>query len=116
MQVGAGDGAEWPLESQHAETEEEVEELQDGDGLYGAVEIFGGKVPKDFGPEEAFDSGGDLISCGRHHNEACPVVLDESAHDCLLSFKTAIIDFPTRSKKDDVRFDYSGNRHEMNCN
>lgn len=61
VQAGAGDEAEGPLERQHAEAEEEVYDLQHGDGLYGAVEVLGGKVPEDFGPEEAFKGGGDLV-------------------------------------------------------
>ena len=61
MEAGAGDGAEGPLEGKHAETEEEVDDLQDGDGLDGAVEVLGGKVPEYLGPEEAFEGGGDLV-------------------------------------------------------
>lgn len=61
VEAGAGDGAEGPLEGEHAEAEDEVDDLQDGDGLDGAVEILGGKVPEDLGPEEALEGGGDLI-------------------------------------------------------
>lgn len=61
MDAGAGDKGQGPLEGEHAEAEEEVDDLQDGDGLDGAVEVLGGKVPEDLGPEEAFKSGSDLI-------------------------------------------------------
>lgn len=61
VEAGAGDGAEGPLEGEHAEAEEEVDDLQDGDGLDGAVEVLGGKVPEYLGPEEAFEGGGDLV-------------------------------------------------------
>lgn len=64
VQAGAGDGGEGPLEGEHAEAEEEVDDLQDGDGLDGAVEVLGGKVEEDLGPEEAGDGGGDLVLGG----------------------------------------------------
>jgi hypothetical protein len=35
--------------------------LEDGEGLYCSVEVFGEEVPEDFRPEETFDCGGYLI-------------------------------------------------------
>jgi hypothetical protein len=35
--------------------------LQNGEGFHSAVEVFGEKVPEDFGPEEGFEGSGYLI-------------------------------------------------------
>lgn len=61
---GAGDEAEGPLEADDEEAEEEVDELQRGEGLHGAVEGLGEEIPEDFGPEEAMYGSGDLIYFG----------------------------------------------------
>ena len=39
----------------------EIDYLEDGDGFDGPVEVGGQEVPEDFGPEEAFESGSDLV-------------------------------------------------------
>jgi len=35
--------------------------LQHGDGFDGSVEVLGEKVEEEFGPEEAFECGSDLV-------------------------------------------------------
>ena len=54
--------------------------MEDGEGLDGAVEIFGEEVPEDLGPEETLKGGGALVDGGCEDDEAGPVVLDELAH------------------------------------
>ena len=61
MHAGAGHPGPWPFPPEREQAEEEVEDLQDGQGLDGAVEGFGQEVPEDFGPEESFEGGGDLV-------------------------------------------------------
>lgn len=50
-----------PFPGEGEDAEEEVDDLQDGDGADGGVEVGGEEVPEDFGPEEAFEGGGDLV-------------------------------------------------------
>ncbi|QSZ35500.1 hypothetical protein DSL72_008370 [Monilinia vaccinii-corymbosi] len=59
------DEAQGPLPRQHAEPEEQIDDLEDGEGFDGAVEIFRQEIPEDLGPKESGDGGGDLvlISC-----------------------------------------------------
>lgn len=61
MHGSAGEPRErvFPGETQNAE--EQVDDLQDGDGAHSTVKVGGEEVPEDFGPEEAFQGGGDLI-------------------------------------------------------
>jgi hypothetical protein len=80
VQRRAGDEVEGPLEGEHKQAEDEVDGLQDGDGLHGSVEGLGEEVPEDLGPEEAFDSGGDLVDRCGEDDETSPVVLDKLAH------------------------------------
>ena len=47
-----------PLPAQDDEGEEQIEDLENGDGLDGAVEVLGEEVPEDFGPEETGEGGG----------------------------------------------------------
>lgn len=58
----------------------EIYDLQDGDGFHGAVKVGGEEVPEDFGPEETFEGGADLVDGGGEDDEASPVVLDEFPH------------------------------------
>lgn len=48
--------------------------MEDGDGADGVVEIGGEEVPEEFGPEETFDAGDDLVGGGGEDYEAGPVV------------------------------------------
>ena len=64
MDGGARDEAEGPLEGEHAQAEDEVDDLQDGYGLDGPVEGLCEEVPEDLGPDEALDRGAYLI-CSR---------------------------------------------------
>jgi hypothetical protein len=47
-----------PFPGEGDDTEDEVDDLQDWEGFYGRVEVFGEEIPEDFGPEEGFDCGG----------------------------------------------------------
>ena len=48
--------------------------MEEGDGADGGVEVCGEEVPEEFGPEETFDAGEDLVGGGGEDNEAGPVV------------------------------------------
>lgn len=52
---------ERPFPSEGEDAEDEVEGLEDGNRVDGAVEVGGEEVPEDLGPEEAFEGGGDLV-------------------------------------------------------
>ena len=65
MQDRVGDDAEGPFPGENEDAEEKVDDLEDGDGLDGAVEVLGREVPEDLGPEEAVNGGEDLIWEGR---------------------------------------------------
>lgn len=52
----------FPRQTQHAH--EEVDDLQSGNRLDGAVEVLGQEVPEDLGPEEGFNGSAYLV-CGR---------------------------------------------------
>lgn len=61
VESGAADELERPLVRETGEAEDEIYDLQNGDGFDGAVEVGGEEVPEDLGPEEAFDCSGDLV-------------------------------------------------------
>ncbi len=67
---------ERPLPEQADNAQEEVDDLKDGDGFDGAIEVLGRKVPEDLGPEETLDRCRDLVGGGGEDDEAGPVVLD----------------------------------------
>jgi hypothetical protein len=92
---GAGERLDRQLEREHAEAEDGVDELQDRDGLDGAVEVGGEEVPEDLGPEVALERSGDLVwtwseedhlerrdrtEAGHQDDEARPVVLYKLPH------------------------------------
>ena len=54
--------------------------MEDGDGADDGVEVGGEEVPEEFGPEETFDAGEDLVGGGGEDDEAGPVVFYEFAH------------------------------------
>lgn len=72
----AGEELERPFPEQADDAEEEVEDLQDGRGFDGAVEVLGQEVPEDLGPEEAFERGGNLVGGGGEDDEPGPVIFD----------------------------------------
>jgi len=95
--AGEAEDVEGPLVAERDEAEQQVERLEDGDGLHGAVEVVGEEVEEDLGPDESFYAGGYLIwesrqvwgcfvkfgwrgfsrtDCCRHDDEPRPVVLD----------------------------------------
>ena len=45
---------EWPFPCQRGDAHDQIDDLQDGDGFDGGVEVVRYKVPEDFRPEEAF--------------------------------------------------------------
>lgn len=96
MDRGARNLLKRPLPSECEEAEEQVDGLEDGYRLDGAVEVLGEEVPEDLRPEEALESCGYLVcadvsgaerlalelrtSCCCQHDQARPVVLDELSH------------------------------------
>lgn len=58
MQVRAGNPPQWPLVGEANECDDDVEDLQDGDGFDGGVKVFGQEVEEEFGPEEGFYGAG----------------------------------------------------------
>ena len=57
--------AKRPLKRNGEDAKHEVQQLQHRYRLDGRVEVAGGKVPEDFGPEEAFNGGSNLVCEGR---------------------------------------------------
>jgi hypothetical protein len=95
--------SEGPFPSQHKNSEDEVDDLENRKGFYRSIESLGEEVPKDFGPEESFECccyliyssvsgwkpdrrGGIRTDCSSHNNETSPVVLDELSHDLYQVF------------------------------
>ena len=64
MQRGPGQNAQRPFPGKGRDAKEQIDDLKDGDGFDGPVEVLGGKVPEDFWPEEALEGGEDLIWAG----------------------------------------------------
>jgi hypothetical protein len=58
---GSGEEGQRPFVGKAKDPQEEVYDLECRDGLYSAVKVLGQEVPEDFGPEEPFDCGGDLV-------------------------------------------------------
>lgn len=61
VDAGAGEQGQRPLQSDHGDAEDEVDDLEDGEGLDHDVERVGEEVPEDLGPDEALDGGADLV-------------------------------------------------------
>lgn len=61
VDAGAGEQRQGPLQGDHGDAEDEVDDLEDGEGLDGDVERLGQEVPEDLGPDEALDGGADLV-------------------------------------------------------
>jgi len=62
MKGSAGDESQWPFPGEDNDTKEEVDDLEDGDRLYGSIEVLGEEIPEDLGPEETFHCSSDLVS------------------------------------------------------
>jgi hypothetical protein len=58
VQVRARHPSQWPFVGEADERDDDVEDLQDGDGFDGGVEVFGQEVEEEFGPEEGFEGAG----------------------------------------------------------
>jgi hypothetical protein len=58
VQVRARDPSQRPFVGEADERDDDVEDLQDGDGFDGRVEVFGQEVEEEFGPEEGFEGAG----------------------------------------------------------
>lgn len=61
MQDSRSDDPERPFPGEYEDAKQEIEDLEYGDRLDRAVEVLGGEVPEDFGPEEALDRSKDLV-------------------------------------------------------
>jgi hypothetical protein len=61
VQSSAGEKRERPFPGECDDAEDDVDDLQNGEGLDGAIEVFGEKIPEDLGPEEGFERSGYLI-------------------------------------------------------
>ena len=61
MQPAARDVLERPLVGEGEDGEDEVDGLQDGDGLDGGVEVLGQEVEEEFRPEVGFEGRGDVV-------------------------------------------------------
>ena len=89
---------EWPFHGQSEEREDEVDDLQNWEGLHCSIKSLGEEVPENLRPEETFDGGFELVCdcmlargrfaeetglrtgcCGKN-DESCPVILDEFSH------------------------------------
>ena len=76
LQPFCSSGEDWkrPFPAEAEKGEEEVYGLEEGDGADGGVEVGGEEVPEEFGPEETFDAGEELVGGGGEDDEAGPVV------------------------------------------
>jgi hypothetical protein len=61
VQRRAGDKLERPFVSQRDEAQHKVDDLQDRKGFDAGIKVLGEEVEEEFGPEEAFEGGGDLV-------------------------------------------------------
>jgi hypothetical protein len=61
MQSSLCNQAEWPLPEKYNDTEDEVNDLEEGKRFHGAIEVFGEEVPEYLRPEEAFYRSGYLV-------------------------------------------------------
>ena len=90
LRLFTGSCEEWkrPLPCQTQQAEQQVDDLEYGDGADDAVEICGEEIEEDFGPEEGVDGGEGLVGGGDEDEEAGPVYLDEFAHSAGRGGKT----------------------------
>jgi hypothetical protein len=61
VQSSAGDEGEWVFHGDATESKDQVHDLQDGEGLDGAVEVLCEEVPEDLWPEEGLESSSNLV-------------------------------------------------------
>lgn len=61
MHSGAGEPGKRILPCQAEQAKEEINDLEEGHGSHGAVEVGGEEVPEDLRPEKALERGGDLV-------------------------------------------------------
>ena len=61
MERRAGEVGERPFVGEGDAGDDEVEDLEDGDGFDGRVEGFGEEVEEEFGPEDGGEGGGGLV-------------------------------------------------------
>ena len=61
MQRRAGQDAKRQFLHEYEDTEDQVDGLENGERFYCQVEVLGEEVPEYLRPEEAFDSGCDLV-------------------------------------------------------
>lgn len=61
VQCGAGEEPERPFPGKHEDAHDQVDDLQDREGLHCCVKILGEEVPEYFGPEERFQCRSHLV-------------------------------------------------------
>jgi hypothetical protein len=61
VERGAGEEVQRPFEGEHEDAQDEVDDLEYGDGLDTAIEGLGEEVPEDLGPEKTFNRGSNLV-------------------------------------------------------
>ena len=61
MEGGAGDEGGGPLEREHEDAGDEVDDLEDGNGSDSGVEGLGEKVPEDLRPKVALQCRSNLV-------------------------------------------------------
>jgi hypothetical protein len=112
VDAGSGDEGERILPRYHPQSHDQVDNLENREGLYCRVECLRQEVEEYLGPKETFQSGSNLVcvpvsSClphspvrdgpltdtSREGDEPCPVILDKSTHICSwFSSRTPWID------------------------
>ena len=61
VQTSSGDEGEGVLHGDAGESEDQVDDLQDGEGLDGTVEVLCEEVPEDLWPEEGLEGSSHLV-------------------------------------------------------
>lgn len=71
MQHGTAKTRAGPVEEEHEDPHEDVDDLQYRERFHSRVEGFGQEIPEYLGPEEALNSGGDLVYTGMSVSVEC---------------------------------------------
>ena len=79
MYCSPGEKLEWPFPGQIYEAEDEVYGLQYRYRFDGGVKVLCQEVEEEFGPEEAMETGGDVI-CGFTQSQTGSSVMRVSRH------------------------------------
>lgn len=68
MQARTSEQRQGPFPGETNDTENYIEDLQDRNGLDGAIEVLGEEIPEDLGPEEAVEPSAYLVYDGKVSN------------------------------------------------